>query len=66
MFTGSPSPQVNVDLLEAEPQEAGPSHSTYIIPVTDVTIETSSGAALDAVRCEHLDFTNKQTNECKR
>ncbi|KAM9348691.1 platelet-derived growth factor receptor beta-like [Symphorus nematophorus] len=46
---GSPAPQVNVPLLEAEPEEAGPSHSTYIIPITDITIETSSGAALDAV-----------------
>ncbi|XP_044078459.1 platelet-derived growth factor receptor beta-like isoform X2 [Siniperca chuatsi] len=46
---GSPAPQVNVHLLEAEPEEAGPSHGTYIIPIHDITIETSSGAALDAV-----------------
>lgn len=32
---------------EAEPVEAGPS---YILPVTEVTIESSSGAALDAHR----------------
>ncbi|KAM6983424.1 platelet-derived growth factor receptor beta-like [Tautogolabrus adspersus] len=46
---GSPVPQVNVHLLEAEPEEAGPSHGTYIIPTTDITIESSGGAALDAV-----------------
>lgn len=46
---GSPAPQVNVHLLEVEPEEAGPSHGTYIIPVTDITIETSCNAALDAV-----------------
>ncbi|XP_041807993.1 platelet-derived growth factor receptor beta-like [Chelmon rostratus] len=46
---GSPAPQVNVHLVELEPEEAGPSHGTYIIPVTDITIETSSGSALDAV-----------------
>ncbi|XP_078100664.1 platelet-derived growth factor receptor beta-like isoform X2 [Sander vitreus] len=46
---GSPAPQVNVHLLEAEPEEAGPSHGSYIIPVTDITIETSGSAALDAV-----------------
>lgn len=37
-------------LLEVEPVEAGPSHGTYIIPIADITIETSSGAALDADR----------------
>ncbi|XP_073336235.1 platelet-derived growth factor receptor beta-like [Pagrus major] len=46
---GSPAPQESVYLLEAEPVEAGPSHGTYIIPITDITIETSNGAALDAV-----------------
>ncbi|XP_062288699.1 platelet-derived growth factor receptor beta-like isoform X1 [Scomber scombrus] len=46
---GSPAPQVEVHLSEAEPQEAGPSHGTYIIPITDITIETSGDAALDAV-----------------
>lgn len=54
LFTGSPAPQVNVHLVELEPEEAGPSHGTYIIPVTDITIETSSGSALDAVRYEYL------------
>ncbi|KAK9537074.1 hypothetical protein VZT92_006810 [Zoarces viviparus] len=50
--SGSPAPQVtssDVQLFEAEPEEAGFSHGTYIIPNTDVTIETSGGAALDAV-----------------
>lgn len=46
---GSLVPQVKVHLLEVKPEEAGPSHGTYIIPITDITIETSSGAALDAV-----------------
>ncbi|XP_029956302.1 platelet-derived growth factor receptor beta-like [Salarias fasciatus] len=46
---GSSAPQVTVDLLEAEPVEAGPSHGTYILPAADVTIETDSNAALDAV-----------------
>ncbi|XP_042370011.1 platelet-derived growth factor receptor beta-like [Plectropomus leopardus] len=42
----SPAPR----MLEAGPEEAGPSHGTYIIPVSDITIETSGEAALDAVR----------------
>ncbi|XP_028450631.1 platelet-derived growth factor receptor beta [Perca flavescens] len=46
---GSPAPQVTVHLLEAEPEEAGPSHGSYIIPVTDIIIETSGSAAPDAV-----------------
>nr|XP_046266477.1 platelet-derived growth factor receptor beta-like isoform X2 [Scatophagus argus] len=45
---GSPTPQVSVHLVEAGPEEAGPSHGTYIIPITDITIETSGDAALDA------------------
>ncbi|XP_076606843.1 platelet-derived growth factor receptor beta-like isoform X2 [Chaetodon auriga] len=46
---GSLVPQVKVHLLEVEPEEAGPSHGTYIIPITDITVENSSDAALDAV-----------------
>ncbi|MEQ2242307.1 hypothetical protein ILYODFUR_034514 [Ilyodon furcidens] len=45
--TGSPASEIEVHLLEADPEESGPSHSTYIIPVSDVTIETST--APDAV-----------------
>uniref|UniRef100_A0A672FYJ8 receptor protein-tyrosine kinase n=1 Tax=Salarias fasciatus TaxID=181472 RepID=A0A672FYJ8_SALFA len=45
LFSGSSAPQVTVDLLEAEPVEAGPSHGTYILPAADVTIETDSNAA---------------------
>ncbi|KAK1875191.1 Platelet-derived growth factor receptor beta [Dissostichus eleginoides] len=41
---GSPDAQV----LEAGPEEAGSSHTTYIIPITDITIETRGGAAQDA------------------
>ncbi|XP_033996356.1 LOW QUALITY PROTEIN: platelet-derived growth factor receptor beta-like [Trematomus bernacchii] len=41
---GSPDAQV----LEVGPEEAGSSHTTYIIPITDVTIETRGGAAQDA------------------
>ncbi|XP_030294080.1 platelet-derived growth factor receptor beta-like isoform X3 [Sparus aurata] len=48
-MNGGPTPQENVYLLEVEPVEDGPSHGTYIIPITDITIETSNGAALDAV-----------------
>uniref|UniRef100_UPI003AAA5F97 platelet-derived growth factor receptor beta-like n=1 Tax=Centroberyx gerrardi TaxID=166262 RepID=UPI003AAA5F97 len=44
---GSHAPQVRVHQSEAEPEEASPSHSTYIIPVTDITIE-ASGLVLDA------------------
>ncbi|XP_047463666.1 platelet-derived growth factor receptor beta-like [Mugil cephalus] len=44
---GSPALQVNVNPLEAGPVEAGPSHNTYIIPVS---VESSGGLALDAVR----------------
>ncbi|XP_051250735.1 platelet-derived growth factor receptor beta isoform X2 [Dicentrarchus labrax] len=54
-INGSPDPQVNIHLLEAEPEEAGPSHGTYVIPITDITIETSSGAAPDAVSPELSD-----------
>ncbi|XP_040907252.1 platelet-derived growth factor receptor beta-like isoform X2 [Toxotes jaculatrix] len=46
---GRVTPQVKGHLSEAEPNQAGPSHGTYIIPIADVTIETSSGAVLDAV-----------------
>lgn len=53
LFTGNPTPQVKVQLLETELEEAGPSHGNYIIPVNDITSETSSGGALDAVRCKH-------------
>ncbi|KAL7389242.1 hypothetical protein ABVT39_000342 [Epinephelus coioides] len=42
---GSPDPHIS----EAGPEEAGPSHGTYIIPITDITIETSRDAALAAV-----------------
>lgn len=52
----SPAPQMKVHLSEAEPQEAGPSHGTYIIPITDITIETGSGAALDAVSPQLSDY----------
>ncbi|KAJ4919404.1 hypothetical protein JOQ06_000089 [Pogonophryne albipinna] len=41
---GSPDAQV----LEAGPEEAGSSQTTYFIPITDVTIETRGGAAQDA------------------
>lgn len=44
---GSPAPQVNVLLLDVEPEEAGSSHGTFIIPVSDITI--GSSAALDAL-----------------
>ncbi|XP_078028845.1 platelet-derived growth factor receptor beta-like isoform X2 [Epinephelus lanceolatus] len=37
------------DTDEAGPEEAGPSYGTYIIPITDITIETSRDAALAAV-----------------
>ncbi|XP_070712142.1 platelet-derived growth factor receptor beta-like [Pempheris klunzingeri] len=46
---GSPAPQVNVHLLGEGPQQADTSYSTYIIPISDITIETSGGAVLDAV-----------------
>ncbi|XP_068187623.1 platelet-derived growth factor receptor beta-like isoform X2 [Antennarius striatus] len=52
---GSPAPQVDISLLEADPEEAGPSHGTYIIPVNDITIEPNGGAALDAVSPQLLD-----------
>ncbi|MEQ2172544.1 hypothetical protein GOODEAATRI_022156, partial [Goodea atripinnis] len=38
----SPASEIEVHLLEANPEESGPSHSTYIIPVSNVTIETST------------------------
>ena len=55
--TGSPASQVDADLLEA-----GPSHSTYIIPINDITIEPPGGAALDAVRYEHIIYSPWITN----
>ncbi|XP_026166134.1 platelet-derived growth factor receptor beta-like isoform X2 [Mastacembelus armatus] len=47
-MTGSPTSHVSVHLSNAEPVGAGPSHGTYIIPITDITLESSRGAALDA------------------
>nr|XP_020446605.1 platelet-derived growth factor receptor beta-like [Monopterus albus] len=58
--TGSPSPQVNVHLSEAEPVEAGP-HGAYVIPITDITIET--GAVLDTVCPELPDPTSESTSQ---
>ncbi|XP_055370454.1 platelet-derived growth factor receptor beta-like isoform X3 [Betta splendens] len=46
--TGSPTSQVSVNLFEVGPVKAGPSHSTYTIPITDITVEPSSGTVLDA------------------
>ncbi|XP_027887244.1 platelet-derived growth factor receptor beta-like [Xiphophorus couchianus] len=46
-FTGSPSSDLKERLLEAEPDDSGPSHNAYIMPV--VTMATSSSTALDAV-----------------
>ncbi|XP_029924287.1 platelet-derived growth factor receptor beta-like isoform X2 [Myripristis murdjan] len=48
---GSPAPEVRVHQSETESEEAGPSHSTYIIPVTDITVETS-GFVLDTAAQE--------------
>ncbi|XP_029375893.1 platelet-derived growth factor receptor beta-like isoform X2 [Echeneis naucrates] len=50
---GSPIPQVKVHQLEVEPEETDPSHNAYIISTSDVTIETSSNSALDAVSPPH-------------
>uniref|UniRef100_A0A3Q2EA92 receptor protein-tyrosine kinase n=1 Tax=Cyprinodon variegatus TaxID=28743 RepID=A0A3Q2EA92_CYPVA len=44
---GDPASEAKVHQLGAEPDGPGPSHSTFIIPVSDVTVETI--AALDAV-----------------
>lgn len=53
LFTESPTSQVAVHLSEEEDRgEAGPPHGTYIIPIDDITTETKSGSALDAVRYE--------------
>ncbi|XP_040006947.1 platelet-derived growth factor receptor beta-like [Xiphias gladius] len=62
---GSSAPQGNIHLSEAEPDEAGPSHGTYIIPIADVTIESSSGTVLDAVSPHpHLsDLTPDSTSQ---
>ncbi|XP_070773133.1 platelet-derived growth factor receptor beta-like [Enoplosus armatus] len=57
---GSPAPQVNVHLLEVEPEEGGPSNGTYVIPITDITIENSSGTALDAVSSQSQDIQGAQ------
>ncbi|KAM3602102.1 uncharacterized protein V6R79_024362 [Siganus canaliculatus] len=43
-ISGSPTPHV-----EVEPQEAGPSHGSYLFPTLDITIENRSGSALDVV-----------------
>lgn len=56
---------MNVHLLEAEPEEAGPSHGTYIIPITDITIETSSDAALDAAGYETQPVTPQSPTDCQ-
>lgn len=55
---GNPATQETISLLEAESAEsaeAGPAHGTYILPAADVTIETSSAAALDAVSPQLVD-----------
>ncbi|XP_038144263.1 platelet-derived growth factor receptor beta-like [Cyprinodon tularosa] len=44
---GDPASEAKVHQLGVEPDGPGPSHSTFIIPVSDVTVETI--AALDAV-----------------
>ncbi|AWO99734.1 putative platelet-derived growth factor receptor beta-like [Scophthalmus maximus] len=44
----SPAAQVKRMPSEAGSEEAGPSQGTYIIPISDITIETSSDTALDA------------------
>ncbi|KAM7397381.1 hypothetical protein PAMA_005607 [Pampus argenteus] len=49
---------MKVHLLEAQPHKAGPSHGTYIIPITDITIETSSGTVVDAVSPQLSDSQN--------
>lgn len=54
-FKGSHTPQMSVGQSEVETQEAGPSHSTYIVPIT---IETNTISALDAARQE---TTNEDT-----
>lgn len=56
---GSPASQAEAHLMEAEPVEAGPSQSSYIIPVSDVTIE-SGDAALDAVSPLMLDCQDSE------
>ncbi|KAM9856039.1 platelet-derived growth factor receptor beta-like [Aulostomus maculatus] len=56
---GSPAPQVKVHLTEVEVEEAGPSNGTYIIPVSDITIETNNGPALDAVSPQLSDSTSQ-------
>ncbi|XP_061596461.1 platelet-derived growth factor receptor beta-like [Cololabis saira] len=52
---GSPTPEVTVHLLEVEPVEAGSSHGSCIIPVTDITVESGGDAALDAVSPQILE-----------
>ncbi|CAB1421741.1 unnamed protein product [Pleuronectes platessa] len=47
-------------LEEAGPEEAGPSHGTYIIPISDITIETSGSAALDAASLHRSDTPQPQ------
>ncbi|KAM3869024.1 platelet-derived growth factor receptor beta-like [Diretmus argenteus] len=48
---GTHAPQVSIHQSEAEPEEAGPSHSAYIIPITDIMVETS-GLVLDTATQE--------------
>ncbi|XP_054481620.1 platelet-derived growth factor receptor beta-like isoform X2 [Anoplopoma fimbria] len=64
--SGSPAPQVNVQLFKAEPEEAGSSHGAYIIANNDVTVETSGSAALDAVssqRSESQEVTSSEDRQ---
>lgn len=65
-MNGSFIPEVKVHQAEeTEGQEAGPSQSTYIIPITDITIETNSGPALDAVSPQLSDSTSQDTPEAQ-
>ncbi|KAK2882351.1 platelet-derived growth factor receptor beta-like isoform X1 [Channa argus] len=59
--TGSSTPKVNAPLLEVGSIEAGPSHSTYVIPFVDITIEKGCGTALDADSPHQLDSPSNST-----
>lgn len=52
--------------MEAEAGEAGPSQSSYIIPVSDVTIERSEDAVLDAVRYGVASSRGQRNNRIKQ
>ncbi|XP_077448241.1 platelet-derived growth factor receptor beta-like [Stigmatopora argus] len=64
--TSSPASEATVHLLAAGPEEAGPSHGEYILPVNVTTSNSCGGTALDAIRAEESLATQEVTSTSER